>query len=124
VKGSGTSRPLRTTPMVRAPSPTKANCPSDSWPAHPVSIVMGRAAMATMRMSVHRNCWDRSSRKKGSTPRKVNSAANPKRGSQRTYQRSRRRSGMGRIRYDSDHPASSRPLRTTNRTSTSVATKR
>ncbi len=32
--------------VLRPPTPTNANCPSESWPAHPVSTVSDRATMA------------------------------------------------------------------------------
>ena len=44
--GTGMSRPARRTTIESAPSPTNANCPSESCPAQPASGVIDIATSA------------------------------------------------------------------------------
>ena len=50
--GMGMSCPLVSATRQNAPRPTKANCPSEIWPAQPVSRVSERATMVWMRIPV------------------------------------------------------------------------
>ena len=74
-----------------------------------------------MTISVQRNCCDCCDRKIGSRPKNPKSTTKPINGSRRTYQKERSRSGIGFTWAESAQPVSSRLLRITTSTRTSVA---
>ena len=85
-KGKGMSWPAVTAAKVNPPSPTKANCASDSCPPQPVSIVSDRAQMANATTLVHKNIVELASATTGTRARVPKMSTNPIWGRWRTTQ--------------------------------------
>ena len=76
-KGTGMSLPWVSPSTVSPPSPTKANWPSDSWPAQPVSTVMDSTTIANSRMLVQVNSELLVDSVRPNRAKNPNSATNP-----------------------------------------------
>ena len=107
--------------MVSPPTPTKANCPSDSCPDQPVRIVSESATIAHNKISVHVNNPLLVVTTSGNNNKRPNKTANPMWLRLRTHQIPRRRSGTGRTRGANDQPDSSRCERANHRTTIKTA---
>ena len=123
-KSTGMSLPWVSPSTVSPPSPTKANWPSDSWPAQPVSTVIDSTTMANSRMLVQVNRERLVDSVRPSRTKNPNSATKPMALSRRTHQSDSSRLGMARTRGASDHDSWRPVLRTTSRTTTRTATNR
>ena len=112
--------------MTRPPIAEKPNWPSESCPAHPLRIVSEQPAIAKISTRVQRNDCDAWVANTGMIVRTTRTAATPKRGSWRTAQVPRTRSGSGFVRpasfHDGSESAAARAVGASVSTTTSVAT--
>ena len=123
LNGIGMSWPSVNARVASPPTPTKANWPRDSCPAHPVRTVKDRATMANNRMLLQVRIGEELVTKTGTRANAPNRKKNPMPLRLRTHQMLRSRSGIGRSVGDSDQPTSSLLERTNHRTTTNTVMK-
>ena len=109
----------------RPPTPANANWPSESCPAHPVSIDNDTATMATTSNSVHTSICDGLAARTGTRRAGTNRASMPRVDRRRAHQRRSRRRGhrAWRTPTEKDTPSAER-ARDSRSTMTSTVTKR
>ena len=109
----------------RPPTPANANWPSESCPAHPVSIDNDTATMATTSNSVHTSICDGLAARTGTRRAGTNRASMPRVDRRRAHQRRSRAAGTGawRTPTEKDTPSAER-ARDSRSTMTSTVTKR
>ncbi len=108
-----------------APRPTKANCPRESCPPQPVSIVTDNPTMANTRTRPSRKVCDAELNTTGSRAATTTATAPTIAPPRRTHHTDRSRCGTGRIREPSDsRPVSGSSSPPRSRTSARTTTKR